>query len=89
MLNANCRKSFRLNAYLQLDIPQFKVVSGLEGFLVGLQQSAAESAEGITSWFHCCLWTVSLGITQLSKYNCHMLMLYSSQWHYREYSHVS
>lgn len=54
------------------------VLSGFEGFQLGLEQSPADSVERITSWFHCFLWTFSLGIAQLSKYNCHMLIHFGS-----------
>lgn len=64
-------------------------VSEHEGFLLGLSQSPADSVERITSWFHYFLWMFFLGIAQLSKYSCHMLILFGSGWHSGEHSHVS
>lgn len=63
-------------------------LSGLLSFVQGLHQSPEESVEKMTSWFHGFLWTFSLGIAQLSKYNCHMLCCVCC-WHPGEHSHGS
>ncbi len=84
MLEANCRKSLRNNAYLKRNFPQLTSLSKLTRVIiflllgVGLEQFSADSVERITSWFHYFLWTFSLGIAQLSKYNCHMLIRFGS-----------
>lgn len=83
---ANCRKSFRNNVYVQPECLQLfrltkwtkAIISSLpdvvSGFALGLKRSPADSVERITSWFDCFSLGFLLGIAQLSKYNCHMLI---------------
>ena len=59
------------------------------GCKVFCSNSPTDSVERITSWCQCFLWTFSPRVAQLSKYNCHMLILFGSVWHSGEHSPVT
>lgn len=73
----NHGKSYKREAKAKCDFPPFDPVNqsaGLKAFLCLASHSRHQTVERMTPRFHCFLLTFSLGIAQLSKYNCHMLI---------------